>query len=166
MTRFSFQKLDDDTWGVKASGNLDQADRYAGETVTVTKRDGTPQDVQLGAMIDRWNGGRAATYAVRGVRDTSARNYRGSSVAKAMDDYRRVEEDQVDADDQAEAEYDDMAADAYNASTPAAQLQKALAQAIVERKSLYRLAESFPVTDAQLADADAKVAAAQAETVR
>lgn len=64
MTRFSWAQLDDGRWGVKASGDLDQATRHAGERVLVTRRDGSTSEVVLGGIVNRWNGGRAAIYTV------------------------------------------------------------------------------------------------------
>lgn len=100
MTQFSYQRLDDGlSWGVKASGNLDQATRYAHQTVQVAKRNGSVREVRLGAMLTRWNGGRAAVYEIAGGRPV----VRWTAPAAA------TEQD----DDDCEAQYDDMAAQAY-----------------------------------------------------
>lgn len=119
MTRFSFQRLDDGTWGVKASGDLGQAAKYAGQTVDVTKRDGSVQRVELGGLVTSWNGGRAALYTRVGSRvafaslrpDSARAALRG--IESAMDDDAVDETAEVAYDDFAEVAYDDFAAASY-----------------------------------------------------
>jgi len=152
MTHFSYQRLDDGkSWGVKASGNLDSATRYAHQVVDVRKADGSTKQVALGAMITSWNGGRAAVYAI-----ASAPAPRAKLAPVHVDDQNDA------ADDDHEAEYDDFAADAYRFATfyasPAGQLQKALDA----QREVYRLADSFPVSDAQIVAAREAVEAARA----
>jgi hypothetical protein len=55
-----------DGWGVRVDQQRPNEDlsKLQGETITVTKRDGTTSEVTLGARIDLFNGGRAAYYAV------------------------------------------------------------------------------------------------------
>jgi hypothetical protein len=87
MTRFSFQRLDDNTWGIKASGNLGAATGHAGRTVDVITRSGALKVVTLGAMVTSWNGGRAATYAIAPSANGHANHgvpRTGSSVAVAL----------------------------------------------------------------------------------
>lgn len=67
MTRFSFQKLDNGDWGIKASGNLDSTGGFAGQFVAVTKRDGSTKQVKLGHRVTSWNGGRASLYTIAGA---------------------------------------------------------------------------------------------------
>jgi hypothetical protein len=66
MAQFSFSKIAEGQWGFKVSANLDQATKFSGQTVTVTTRSGGVKSVTLGAILDRWNGGRAAVYAIVG----------------------------------------------------------------------------------------------------
>lgn len=62
--RFNWQKLDNGSWGVKASGDLGETTNLTGKTVNVTKRDGSVSSARLGSLIDSWNGGRASVYEV------------------------------------------------------------------------------------------------------
>lgn len=158
MTRFSFQRLDDGkSWGIKASGNIDQAHKYAGQTVEVRKADGSVQTVELGSMITAWNANRSAVYAIAGRSPSTTT--RPAPVLRTPEQ----QEDDVDrADEMAEVEYDEMAADAYKwaafYASPAGQLQKALDR----ERELNRLADSFPVSDEQFAEARDAIEAARA----
>lgn len=67
MTRFSFTKLDNGDWGIKASGDLDGTTGFAGQTVTVSKKDGSTKQVKLGHRVTSWNGGRASVYTIAGA---------------------------------------------------------------------------------------------------
>jgi hypothetical protein len=60
--RYSWQRLDDGTWGVKASGGIDTTGNLAGQVVVVTNRSGREQVVALGERVDTWNAGRASVY--------------------------------------------------------------------------------------------------------
>lgn len=62
-TQFSFQRTDRG-WGIKASAGIGGATRYAGQTVEVRRADGKTKMVKLGGIIDQWNAGRAAVYAI------------------------------------------------------------------------------------------------------
>lgn len=67
MTRFSWQRLDDGSWGVKASDDYGKGGRHSGETVAVASRAGSVKRVRLGAIAARWNGDRAVVYRVAAV---------------------------------------------------------------------------------------------------
>jgi hypothetical protein len=83
-----FSKLTDGTWGVTIRGDLGgNATKMAGQTVTVTKKNGGTSTVRLGARIDSWNGGRAASYAI--ARDSANDSYR--------DDAARIDAANADA---------------------------------------------------------------------
>jgi len=153
MTQFSFQRLDDGkSWGIKVSANIDQAHKYAHETVEVRKRDGSVQTVKLGAMITAWNANRAAVYAI--VREPRA-------TVAPVPVVDQAERESIE-DDANEAEYDEMAAEAFKwaafYASPQGQLQKALDA----QREMYRLADSFPVTDQQLTEVNLAVEAAKA----
>jgi len=129
MTQFSFQRLDDGTWGVKASGNLDQAAKYAGQTVDVSKRDGSIQSVTLGHLVTQWNGGRAATYTKVASPRQMTRFAAPSGARAALRNIVSAMDDDA-VDDDFEAEYDDFAAAAY-AAERITQVQAAMAVAEV-----------------------------------
>lgn len=65
MTRFSFARLDDGSWGVKAQGMLGAATGFSGRTVWVTKRDGSSKEVTLFGRVASANGGRSAWYTIQ-----------------------------------------------------------------------------------------------------
>lgn len=64
--QFSYQRLDDGTWGVKESTDLDRGGRRSGETVEVRTRAGAVKLVALGPVVTTWNGRRAALYRIAG----------------------------------------------------------------------------------------------------
>ena len=61
--RTSFQRLDDNTWGVRVDA-FEHAHRFGGQEVSVTKRDGTSTRVTLGSVVTSWNGGRTSVYRI------------------------------------------------------------------------------------------------------
>jgi len=165
MAQFSFQRLDDGkSWGIKVSANIDQAHKYAHETVEVRKRDGSVQTVKLGAMITAWNANRAAVYAIvrepRKLQPFADHESDRADAARVSID-NRAEREALE-DDANEAEYDEMAAEAFKwaafYASPQGQLQKALDA----QREMYRLADSFPVTDQQLTEVNLAVEAAKA----
>lgn len=53
-TTFSFARLPNESWGVMAKNMNGPHDGYAGETITVTKRNGeVSRDVKLGGIVER-----------------------------------------------------------------------------------------------------------------
>ena len=74
MQNSYFTKLSDGKWGVTIRGDLGgKAAHMAGQAVEVRKADGTTKTVNLGARLDVWNGGRAATYAIASSGKPAAR---------------------------------------------------------------------------------------------
>lgn len=75
--RCSFQRLDDNSWGVRLDAFRD-AHTWGGKEVDVRKYDGSTKRVTLGAVVTSWNGGRTSVYRIaktsaRAVRDEPRR---------------------------------------------------------------------------------------------
>lgn len=59
----SFRRLEGGLWGVAVEGP--DAPKFAGKTVSVTKRSGEVKDVELHELVQQWDGGTKASYTVR-----------------------------------------------------------------------------------------------------
>jgi hypothetical protein len=93
---YSFQKLDDGSWGIKVSGNLDETTRESGKTVYVSKRRGGGSHVTLGAKVTSWNGGRASVYRIQPDHAADAERHRRQAAElerKAQESYERSDTD-------------------------------------------------------------------------
>jgi hypothetical protein len=87
MTRFSFHRLDDGSWGVKATPSMGDGSKLSGQTVTVTKADGSSKTVTLGGLVTRWSYANTTVgvYVVAGARRAMMRTREGRLAAASFD---------------------------------------------------------------------------------